>query len=92
MLKKPLSLIGQDKDCPSAKFLSHLCMHLAGTDLGGGAKGAAAPPFVYLLIINHIIHCYTHYFNLQAGVKIVIITIINIITSLQTHAHAQIDS
>ena len=41
----------------------------------GGAKGAAAPPFVFLLIIIHIIHCYTHYFNLQAGVKIVIITI-----------------
>ena len=35
----------------------------------GGANGAAAPPFVFLLIIIHIIHCYTHYFNLQARCK-----------------------
>ena len=48
-----------------------------------GAKGEAASPpplfFAFLLIIIHIIHCYTHYFNLQAGVKIVIITIVKII-------------
>ena len=56
----------------------------------GGAKGAAAPPFVFLLIIIHIIHCYTHYINLQAGVMIVIITILKIITFITnacTHAN-----
>ena len=54
----------------------------------GGAKGAAAPPFVFLLIIIHIIHCYTHYFNLQAGVKIVIITILKIITFITKRMHS----
>ena len=59
----------------------------------GGAKGAAAPPpppSFFLLIIIHIIHCYTHYFNLQASVKIVIITILKIITFVTnacTHAN-----
>ena len=63
---------------------------IAGADLGGGAKGAAAPPFVFLLIIIHIIHCYTHYINLQAGVMIVIIIILKIITFITnacTHAN-----
>ena len=58
-----------------------MSVYASGADLGGGgggAKGAAAPPFVFLLIIIHIIHCYN--FNLQAGVKIVIITIVKIIT------------
>ena len=54
----------------------------------GGAKGAAAPPFGFLLIIIHIIHCYTHYFNLQAGVKIVIITILKIITFITKRMHS----
>ena len=55
--------------------------HSSGTDLGGG---------IFLLIIIHIIHCYTQYFNLQAGVKIVIITIVKIITFITctcTHAN-----
>ena len=57
----------------------------------GVAKGAAAPAFIFFsLIIIHIIHCCTHYFNLQAGVKIVIITIVKIITFITntcTHAN-----
>ena len=55
----------------------------------GGSKGAAAPSLVFLLLI-HIIHCYTHYFNLQAGIKIVVITIVKIITFITntcTHAN-----
>ena len=45
-----------------------------GVDLeGGGCKGCSCTPLhFFLLIIIHIIHCYTNYFNLQAGVKMLL--------------------
>ena len=73
-------------------IIVRVCSIIRYGSRGGGVQRVQLHPplFFFLLIIIHIIHCYTHYFNLQAGLKIVIITIVNIITFITntcTHAN-----